>query len=300
MTDIENDILKEAIKDDKITQKYEITSVYDLTEGGIVKKIIRIGLIREKLFPKVIEQGLRFLRDREFPLLNEKPTMIKEGLIKTYPISPLIDELKKTTGLSDIRFQCQKIDDKSGIAEYVKIIIFETEETEHLLKTIDRIMEKGGYFFGGKRKIFIGQHYGHEYYFRPKFPSTTIRDLPRYLYHITDAYTANKIRKNGFYPKNKNNRGYYYPDRVHFFAIDDLKEMLYYAIIADKGMNNGKDKAKVYTIFQIDTAKITGTVFFKDFDYNPDKTESIFTYSYIPPSAISKEQTIDLEKYKNG
>lgn len=300
MGNIENEFFIEAIEDNKTVKKYNIKPVYDLIEGGIIKKLTKIGLLREKLFPTEIDKGFHLLKDREFPLLNEKPTMIKEGLIKTYPISPLIDELKKTTGLSDIRFQCQKIDDKSGIAEYVKIIIFETEETEYLLKTIDRIMGEGGYFFGGKRKIFIGQHYGHEYYFRPKFPSTTIRDLPKYLYHITDAYTANKIRKNGFYPKNKNNRSYYYPDRVHFFVIDDLKEMLYYAIIADKGMNNGKDKAKVYTIFQIDTAKITDTVFFKDFDYNPDKTESIFTYSYIPPTAISKEQTIDLEKHKNG
>ena len=158
-------------------------------------------------------------------------------------------------------------------------------------------MEKGGYFSGGKQEFRVGNYVGHQYFFRPKFPKTTVNDLPRYLYHITDAYSAKKIKKNGFYPRNKNERGYVYPDRVHFFTTYNIERMLQYALLALKGVRVGKkEKKPIYTIFQIDTAKIPNVTFYKDFDFDPNSTEGIFTYSYITPEAISKEQTIDLEQ----
>ena len=258
---------------------------------------MEISSIREKYFPKSLGKDILLLNGNEFPLYYKNNKGINEGLIETYPIQPIINELIEKTGLGENRFHCPIVDKVSGIAEIVKVIIFVIEETESLLKTIKNTMEKGGYFSGGKQEFRVGNYVGHQYFFRPKFPKTTINDLPRYLYHITDAYSARKIKKNGFYPRNKNERGYIYPDRVHFFTTYNIERMVQYALLALKGVRVGKkEKRPIYTIFQIDTAKITNGTFYKDFDFDPNSTEGIFTYSYITPEAISKEQTIDLEQ----
>ena len=76
-----------------------------------------------------------------------------------------------------------------------------------------------------------------------------------------------------------------------------LQHITQYAITANKGVRVGKkEKKPIYTIFQIDTTKIPNVTFYKDFDFDTNSTEGIFTYSYITPEAISKEQTIDLEQ----
>lgn len=289
--------LKESLEDARIFQDFGIEPTFSIYDGGGIKKLMEISSIREKYFPKSLGKDILLLRGDEFPLFPKGSKDINEGLIETYPIQPIIKELIEKTGLKENRFHCSLVDKDSGIAEIVKVIIFVIEETENLLKTIKTTMEKGGYFSGGKQEFRVGNYAGHQYFFRPKFPKTTVIDLPRYLYHITDAYSARKIKKNGFYPRNKNERGYIYPDRVHFFTTYNIKQILQYAITANKGVRVGKkEKKPIYTIFQIDTTKIPNVTFYKDFDFDPNSTEGIFTYSYITPEAISKEQTIDLEQ----
>lgn len=289
--------LKESLEDARIFQDFGIEPAFSIYDGGGIKKLMEISSIREKYFPKSLGKDILLLNGNEFPLYYKNNKGINEGLIETYPIQPIINELIEKTGLKENRFHCSLVDKDSGIAEIVKVIIFVIEETENLLKTIKTTMEKGGYFSGGKQEFRVGNYVGHQYFFRPKFPKTTINDLPRYLYHITDAYSARKIKKNGFYPRNKNERGYIYPDRVHFFTTYNIERMVQYALLALKGVRVGKkEKRPIYTIFQIDTAKIPNVTFYKDFDFDPNSTEGIFTYSYITPEAISKEQTIDLEQ----
>lgn len=289
--------LKESLEDARIFQDFRIEPAFSIYDGGGIKKLMEISSIREKYFPKSLSKDILLLRGDEFPLFPKDSKDINEGLIETYPIQPIINELIEKTGLKENRFHCSLIDKDSGIAEIVKVIIFVIEETENLLKTIKTAMEKGGYFSGGKQEFRVGNYVGHQYFFPPKFPKTTVIDLPRYLYHITDAYSARKIKKNGFYPRNKNERGYIYSDRVHFFTTYNIKQILQYAITANKGVRVGKkEKKPIYTIFQIDTTKIPNVTFYKDFDFDTNSTEGIFTYSYITPEAISKEQTIDLEQ----
>ena len=287
--------LKENLEDARIFQDFGIEPAFSIYDGGGIKKLMEISSIREKYFPKSLGKDILLLNGNEFPLYYKNNKGINEGLIEMYPIQPIINELIEKTGLGENRFHCPIVDKVSGIAEIVKVIIFVIEETESLLKTIKNTMEKGGYFSGGKQEFRVGNYVGHQYFFRPKFPKTTINDLPRYLCHITDAYSARKIKKNGFYPRNKNERGYIYPDRVHFFTT--YNRMVQYALLALKGVRVGKkEKRPIYTIFQIDTAKIPNVTFYKDFDFDPNSTEGIFTYSYITPEAISKELTIDLEQ----
>ena len=289
--------LKESLEDARIFQYFGIEPAFSIYDGGGIKKLMEISSIREKYFPKPLSKDILLLSGDEFPLFPKNNNVVNEGLIETYPIQPIINELIEKTGLDENRFHCPIVDKVSGIAEVVKVIIFVIEETESLLKTIKITMEKGGYFSGGKQEFRVGNYVGHQYFFRPKFPKTAINELPRYLYHITDAYSARKIKKNGFYPRNKNERGYIYPDRVHFFTTYNIERMVQYALSALKGVRVGKkEKRPIYTIFQIDTAKIPNVTFYKDFDYDPNSTEGVFTYSYITPEAISKEQTIDLEQ----
>lgn len=302
MKNIEDLYFEEILEDTKTLQKFNIKPVFPLFEGGYEKKLIEIMEIREKLFPITLDKGITCLDKNVFPLYSKDidKNNISEGLIATYPIQPIICEIENKTGLQSNRFQCLGIDENSGIAEIVKITIFAVEETEEMLNTIKKIMENGGYFDGGKSKFQISVYTGHHYFFRPKFPKTTIKALPHYLYHITDAYSAEKIKKNGFYPCNKNSKKYKYPDRVHFFTVNNLKQMLQYAIIADKGIRVGKkEKRPIFTILQVDTTRIPDVTFYKDFDYDFESTEGIFTYSYISPTAISNEQTINLEKYNS-
>lgn len=289
--------IKEQLEDTRIFQEFGITPAFSIYDGGGIKKLMKIGTIRRKYFPNSLTDDILLLRGNEFPLYSNDDEKVDEGLIKTYPIIPIIKRIQAKTGLKDNRFQCLSIDENSGIAELVKVTIFEIEETEELLDTIKQTMRNCGYFDGGRNQFRIGDYIGYHYFFRPKFPKTTINVLPKYLYHITDAYSARKIKKNGFYPCNKNVKGFRYPDRVHFFTTYNPKEMLEYALKAEKGVRVGKkEKRLIFTIFQIDTTKIPNATFYKDFDFVPNSTEGIFTYSYITPEAISKEQTIDLEQ----
>ena len=81
---------------------------------------MEISSIREKYFPKSLSNDILLLSGDESPLYSRNTEGINEGLIETYPIQPIINELIEKTGLGENRFHCPIVDKVSGIAEIVK------------------------------------------------------------------------------------------------------------------------------------------------------------------------------------
>lgn len=299
---VQDNFLNEFFEDKEISQKYSIQTDMSLTIE-CVKDWMRRKTALEEIFPSEnYMESPHPLYEKEYPIGKGKTIEnISEGLIKTYPITPIIQELAKMTGLPPSRITTINKDSDSDIPEMIKILIFDSEETVERYQIISQIMQKGGYYFDKKDSFVIRGHKGDTLYFRPIFPSTEIKnELSHYLYHITDATTAKKILKNGFYPKNKNIKGFKYPDRVHFFLKKNINLAILYAITAKKSAktytNNGLEMELVYTILKVDTSKIPNVQFYRDFDFDSAGKEAIFCYSYIPPTAIVDSKTFDFSK----
>ena len=113
-----------------------------------------------------------------------------------------------------------------------------------------------------------------------------------YLYHVTTATKAKKIIRNGFYPKNDNHVEFNYDPRVYFFTTNDKKILLSYALESRKFSTDGKERKRDFAILKIDRKQLNdGVKFFRD--SNMPNNYGVFTYQYIPSSAI-----VDVEKIK--
>lgn len=93
-----------------------------------------------------------------------------------------------------------------------------------------------------------------------------------YLFHVTDKRFVDKILKNGLVPKTKSKLSTH-PDRV--YAIDNIKSIS--AIVRHPGQTI---KDPVY--LKITVNKLNNVTWYKD-----PNSEGVYTYSNIPPNAIS-------------
>lgn len=85
--------LKESLEDARIFQDFGIEPAFSIYDGGGIKKLMEISSIREKYFPKSLGKDILLLNGNEFPLYYKNNKGINEGLIETYPIQPIINEL---------------------------------------------------------------------------------------------------------------------------------------------------------------------------------------------------------------
>lgn len=211
----------------------------------------------------------------------DKQNKLYEGLIKTYPIDIVIQELH------DNYFDAFELDTSNStkcIVVYGVKVYEDEEDDEVLLKSI---MNRCGYFLKEKIKSFDEDDYYYDYYFTPKFSYECTEEAysgDMCLYHLTNNYYIDKILKIGLTPKTKN-KIEKHPDRVYVTKKKNMSDKFIKQMY--KFMTNHKNKpiSKLY-ILKIDLSKCEDKRFFWD----PSAPNGMFTYENISPQCISIEK----------
>ena len=211
-----------------------------------------------------------------------------EGLITTYPIENVIQEL------NDNYFDAYEEEGMNNVKIIVVYGVRIEEDDKEDEKTLLSIANKGGYILKEKVKSFDDEEDNHyDYYFVPKFAYECTKEAylgDMCVYHLTNDYYIEKILKNGLAPKTKN-KIENHPDRVYVakeknISKNFIRQMFLY-------MKNYKFKPIKYIyLLKIDLSKCEDKRFFLD----PSAPDGMFTYENIPPQCISIEEKIDVNK----
>ncbi len=130
-----------------------------------------------------------------------------------------------------------------------------------------------------------------------------IVDVPQHLWHATRYEYLKSIMKRGLVPKHHADEDDFpsmvlvrkYPDRIYLalteaavekisglLAINDIET--HHSMEEIYGGGLSLDDYSKYVTFKVDTSKLKkGTKFYKD----PDFPEGVYTYTHIPPTALS-------------
>lgn len=136
--------------------------------------------------------------------------------------------------------------------------------------------------------------------------SKRVIDVQDKLYHITPSSNEAKIFKQGLVPKSKTTNGKIqlgHPDRVYLFTRYDMNVFVQFIQMAAK---HSKKFNKIlgdlavenkYTILEVDLDKTKSLKLYRDplFGKLSDGNLAVFTYSNIPPEAISVKTRFKLK-----
>lgn len=223
---------------------------------------------------------------------------INEGMIKTYPTDKTLDFVcanltNKGYKIKPNNFQTNCPNDDGSIYGHVLLMVvldYLNKEINdilinsfnacgyHLGKTFNR-MDKNG------NKCIVFQ-------FEPKFQTNvTNPSIGDFLYHVTTANAARKIKQQGFCPSNRTKNGFKYDGRCYFFTVYNKQLFANYMAEANKLNKVGKNEFNFdFEIITIDRRLLQGVDFFTDPNFG--QKIAVFTYSNIPPSAIVKQEKL--------
>lgn len=168
-----------------------------------------------------------------------------------------------------------------------------------IVPAIREFAAKRGWILAGYRNSlsFSPQHFGFDFSLFPD-RQDPMKEMPFYLYHVTDTKNVESIRREGLKPRQMMSKNRNYPGRVYLFSDTSLmRDMIQMSIdahdaIARIGSSFYKPLTKTpdISIIKVNTNKLRrGTKFFIDpeFDGNPG---AVYTYTHIPPEAIASIQ----------
>jgi len=165
--------------------------------------------------------------------------------------------------------------------------------SEPLIEWLPGYMKKRGWFL--KTHTTPGGLY-HDMTFEAR-RGKRVRNLPRKLWHITPWWNADKILRKGILPKSRGGSGSFeavvlerkYPDRIYLGKGDPaplLNAFMWRDSVSTQGIESayyGGREPDPYVVFQVDTAKVGRANFYED----PDYRQGFYTYTPIPPAALS-------------
>ena len=225
--------------------------------------------------------------------LNGAQYIIKEGLIKTYPIKEVVGCLARVLNLSQNANEILNIIngkiDKNGYigmahgnndTEAIKVIV---EDNENNILTVDKYMNKWGWFIGHKGDV--GRGYCLLQY-EKKF-DIEVTDFAKergFLYHIAPLKVYPKIKAMGLVPKDstwQQNLKFKHNGRIYLF-IEKLSEEGFDYLCNDftKNKTNGDDS---FVLLKINVGKMTNN---PKFYADPRMPNAVYTYDNISPDAI--------------
>lgn len=205
---------------------------------------------------------------------GKKP--INEGLIKTYPINNTVDYVRRLFGLRDNQIN---VINKGDIH---KILVM-YENSEEKRKQMNKAMNLCGYELANENTENV--HNVIYQMYTQKFSDSLTAELKKrmkYLIHITPLYNKDKILRQGFVPKSKNEI-FTYGDEVFFFTQDaPIVHIVDQVYQKDCNIKN-KSNNHIYTLFQVSLEKIPNEV---KFEIDPNLDFAVRTKDNIPPNTI--------------
>ena len=108
------------------------------------------------------------------------------------------------------------------------------------------------------------------------------RDLPRFLYHVTERRNEDRIMRHGLKPRGTSDV-YQYAHRVHFFTKYDEFAMRHLA--RARSVSKSMDSDEI-VIIEYDRDVFDKANFFLDTNFSGYKYDAIWTPTHIPASAL--------------
>lgn len=220
---------------------------------------------------------------------EKKP--INEGLIKTYPINNTVEYVRRLFGLRDNQINVLNKGDVHKI-----LVMFENSVEKR--KQMSKAMNLCGYELANENTDNIYNVIYQMY--TQKFSDSLTSELKErmdFLIHITPLYNKEKILRQGFVPKSKNEL-FTYGNEVFFFTQDapivHIVDQIYQK---DCNIKN-KANDHIYTLFQVSLNKIPNNV---RFEVDPNLDFAVRTKDNLSSNTIIGKP-IDfniIEKYNN-
>jgi hypothetical protein len=214
---------------------------------------------------------------------KENALLLNEGLITSYPINSLIDDISR-------RYKNIEYDQEGGTLIIDEIPLKQKEALERKLNLY-------GYFIANY-EINAKDSSIFSALIEPKFPTeipfSILHDKIKYCYHITTDKYVEKIKLKGLIPKESNRKIYKTSgNRIYFLISDNPKKdisLLKQMIVSDDKRKLPLNQPKKYHLLRINFHELNhDMVFYRDPRLFPDekfKGQGIFTLSNIPPDKI--------------
>ena len=226
------------------------------------------------------------MRDRFFEIFEtDNPLAVKyleggkpitEGLIKTYPINNTVGDIRRLFALRDNQIN---VINKGDIH---KIMVMYENSVEKK-KQMARAMNLCGYELANENKENIHNIIYQMY--TQKFSDSLTSELKtkmKFLIHVTPFYNKEKILRQGFIPKSKNEI-FTYGDEVFFFTQDaSIVHIVDQVYQKDCKIKNKLNK-HIYTLFQVSLDKIPNDI---KFEIDPNLNFAVRTKDNIKPDTI--------------
>lgn len=270
-----------------------------------LKKIIS-SVINEVLFgglPKKEPTG-----DIYWATLQNKPYVMEEGLIKTYPIENVIDSISglfdlyagdDITERNKVLYGLDQNEDTeyNGTIEYTsaknktKRIEIKVNNETYNQADFDKYFLKYGWFCGYSDNLF-GYSNIVRFVYEKKFDIDVTDSIKEreYIYHICPNIYLSRINQRGLVPRFSSWNVFKNPERLYFF-IDELSHDDFV-----KWVKHFKEGKKIYSgnggwsLLKVDVSKLTnGPTFY----FDPRMKNGIYTMDSISPENIEIIDFID-------
>lgn len=239
--------------------------------------------------------------DIHWAILQGKPYLLKEGLIKSYPIKNVIwaiagmfnffaykNKQEKNKELFQLDNDNSKYDGVIGFSEFsqngTKRIEIVVKKSDFNQADFDRYFLKYGWFcsFSNKLDFYKGLV---AFVYEKKFDIDVTQAVldKRYIFHICPNIYLNRINLKGLVPKFSSWNIFHNPERIYFFANEfSHKEFLEMV----KNFSSGKDVYNSndgWSLLKIDTSTLTNS---PSFYLDPRMKNGIYTIDNISPESI--------------
>ena len=228
--------------------------------------------------------------DNPLTYLMRKP--IEEGITKTYPIDITIRYINDYFNKYHLNVFIRK---GSTLTKDEKIII-EFPNTNDNFNIINKALYLCGYYLGFPKEdeIVKNKNLWLTLEYEPRHQSDDTQQIKEEeiaLVHITPNYYLEKIKRQGFVPRARNNV-FNYPDRIYFLraSLPDMTilNMARRLIVTNDNLTHDY----VYNFIWIDLSKISDDV---KFYFDPNAENSIYTTDNIKPNSICDIQEFNFK-----
>ncbi len=260
--------------------------------------------------------GDAVLNYRYFDYLNE-------GMVATYPLPKLLDEIYSIIG------KFQEVENAPHIKEWDKdnyiwidgngkstdnflrgilhVHVGYDDEFEKQTSYLKRICDACGYFINNIDKV------NHNFAIESKIGKDVSEDIKGandYLYHLCPTMYVDKILKDGLFPLSRN-EAYLYPNRIYMFTDSIFGKEQYYANMLyaykpklfdifygdtelyKKYIENGVNP-KDYTVLEITIEGMTSPIFIDDNFVKNDGICALYVTENIKPQYISVKESFEI------
>lgn len=253
----------------------------------------------EEIVSEVIDRVLEFYDYRtqmdSFNPYQKRRDCLTEGLIRTYPLSAIINAVRKfdggTHGLACVPSPKRRASGKSQFVLYCSFNYGMNELSQEDFSKFLQIINTYGWFvsqiFGKKIKNVTEDSYAQlstlgafTMIIEPKFDLIVDDEfLPKSYYHITKAKYLPKIKKKGLLPKHQD-KVTFHPERIYLFGAYPKN----WKSTADfyRSIENNQEK---YCLLKI-SGEYINCIENVYYDPNSNLKEAFFILNTIPPSEI--------------